>query len=74
VFFGLAALNLRVDSCMFETRFLMFAESRALGISLLFFWNHFDTRGSDTALTCNERKREDALVMFCLCARAGVCY
>jgi hypothetical protein len=36
-FFGLAALNLRVDSCMFEMRFLMLAEGSALGISLLFF-------------------------------------
>ena len=37
VFFGLAALNLRVDSCMFEMRFPMLAESRTLGISLPFF-------------------------------------
>jgi len=37
VFFGLAALNLRVDSCMFEMRFLMLAEGRALEFLLLFF-------------------------------------
>jgi len=36
-FFRLAALNLRVDSCMFEMRFLMLAEGCSLGISLLFF-------------------------------------
>ena len=36
-FFGLAMLNLRVDSCMFEMRFLMLAERLALEISLLFF-------------------------------------
>jgi hypothetical protein len=38
VFFRLAALNLRVDSCMFEMRFLMLAERLALGIPLPFFW------------------------------------
>ena len=36
--FGLAALNLRVDSCMFEMRFLMLSETCALGISWLFFF------------------------------------
>jgi hypothetical protein len=66
VFFGLAALNLRVDSCMFEMRFLMLAERLALGISLLFFWNHFGGAGSDTVVSCNAWRREGALVMFCL--------
>jgi hypothetical protein len=42
VFFGLAALNLRVDSCMFEMGFLMLAEGSTLEILLLFFWNHFE--------------------------------
>jgi hypothetical protein len=35
-FFRLAALNLRVDSCMFEMRFPMLAEGSTLGISLPF--------------------------------------
>jgi hypothetical protein len=38
VFFGLAALNLPVDSPMFEKRFLMLAERLALGIPFLFFF------------------------------------
>jgi len=37
VFFGLATLNLRVDSCMFEMRFPMLAEGSTLGISFVFF-------------------------------------
>jgi hypothetical protein len=64
VFFGLAALNLRVDSCMFEMRFLMLAGGSALEFLLLFFWNHFGSAGSDTAASCNAWRREGALVMF----------
>jgi hypothetical protein len=37
VFFGLATLNLRVDSCMFEKRFLMLAERLALEFLCRFF-------------------------------------
>jgi hypothetical protein len=36
-FFRACVLNLRVDSCMFEKRFLMLAERLALGITLPFF-------------------------------------
>jgi hypothetical protein len=42
VFFGRFVLNLRVDSCMFETRFLMLAEGSTLEILSCFFWNHFE--------------------------------
>jgi hypothetical protein len=45
MFFRLAALNLRVDSCMFENRFLMLAERLALGISLLFFLESLWVKG-----------------------------
>ena len=38
-------LNLRVDSCMFETRFPMLAERLALGITLLFFLGTTMCRG-----------------------------
>jgi hypothetical protein len=42
VFFGLATLNLRVDSCMYEMRFLMLTERLALEFLCRFFWNHFE--------------------------------
>jgi len=38
MFFGLAALNLRVDLCMFEMRFLMLAEGSRSKCSLPFFF------------------------------------
>jgi hypothetical protein len=45
VFFGLAALNLRVDSCMFETGFLMLAGGSRSESSLLFFLEQLCVRG-----------------------------